>query len=525
MNRFETMTECYRAHLAAWGPPSLRNQPPIYVLVTNWMFTGVPFYSLELASALADAGHPIKILWDNAEVAFAKTYENEVAVLEAFIETLPHWMRPVRVHEHRDATLSPELQARLESNYWDNAVKASLSEAKATDVIAQGDRSDKDRFLAHASKVLRMLQDLPPGRVLLPGGIYGLSGIYRLCAEALRLPYSTYDTGIDSIFLAHNGCAAHFADFPDAFRRIAARLEADPRLAEQIEQEVLALLKSRMEGRDPLATQVRASLDTAESPCDVLVCLNNRADTAALGRERLFRSIADWLRQIGNWSLTRPDVRVCIRQHPHERFDWLPNEENYVLMLQSIDPIGKRLRLIPAESEENTYDLIRSAKVVLPYTSTVGIEAACMGKPVITCSECYYSTLGFVSAPEDAPSYFALIDKQLDGGFELDRASRRSALQALYIVLSHQHLPTVLDPGDCCDWAKTAPKDIWSEPAPRRMLRSLSTCEPLAAINFLASIDGEPDPHRTPGILERFTKWLAPGRGHDKVARDSSALL
>ena len=58
-----------------------------------------------------------------------------------------------------------------------------------------------------------------------------------------------------------------------------------------------------------------------------------------------------------------------------------------------------RCRFVAAEDSVNSYDLLRSARLVLPFTSNIGIEAAAIGKPVLVSGAAYYADLGFVWSP------------------------------------------------------------------------------------------------------------------------------
>jgi lipid A disaccharide synthetase len=58
------------------------------------------------------------------------------------------------------------------------------------------------------------------------------------------------------------------------------------------------------------------------------------------------------------------------------------------------------IRVISPEEKTNTYDLIAAADLGLVYTTTVGLEIAMSGVPVIVAGETHYRNKGFTLDPE-----------------------------------------------------------------------------------------------------------------------------
>jgi hypothetical protein len=69
------------------------------------------------------------------------------------------------------------------------------------------------------------------------------------------------------------------------------------------------------------------------------------------------------------------------------------------------------VRIIPPESEINTYDLIELASVGLVYTTTVGLEMVMSGVPVIVAGQTHYRGKGFTHDPETLEEYVHLLDR------------------------------------------------------------------------------------------------------------------
>jgi Capsule polysaccharide biosynthesis protein len=506
MSPFEEMATAFQDHAKMWNePPACEaSKGRYFILVCNWLATSVPFFSAELACALRHEGCEVTILWDSARVGVAAPSQEETKVIDDTIRTLPPWLNVVEVRGPSMA-MPPALAANVDKIFRENTVWFAKGEVAASELL-KSKTAEREEFLNHAAVVLSCLQSRGSGRLIVPGGVFGLSGIYLACAAHLGLPVSTYDMGRGCIMVSHDGCAAHRADFKTAYARAKEVVDHDPGLAAYVWQAATDAFNNRKAGKDQLRIQKISGSRETRYDCDVLVCLNYRADTSALNRERLFDSVADWLSSINMWSLRNPQYRIYIRQHPAERFDWVRNEENYPEMIRNWDPTARRLVLVDAQSDINTYDLLRSCRAVLPYTSTIGLEAAYEGKPVITSTKCYYAGIGFTWDPDSLEAYFDLLEKCLDGQISTPRpdSSQLAALSYL-IVLSGGSLPTRFLPDDCRSWARASPHSLWNETAQKILIDCLINSTPLAYLLWLKLLrNGD----LSKGKFRRTIEWM-----------------
>ncbi|MCJ7695032.1 MAG: hypothetical protein MUO40_06340, partial [Anaerolineaceae bacterium] len=69
--------------------------------------------------------------------------------------------------------------------------------------------------------------------------------------------------------------------------------------------------------------------------------------------------------------------------------------------------------LIRPEDKTNTYDLIEITDIGLVYTTTVGLEMAMAGIPVIVAGQTHYKGRGFTHDPINWEEYLSLLDKLL----------------------------------------------------------------------------------------------------------------
>ena len=126
--------------------------------------------------------------------------------------------------------------------------------------------------------------------------------------------------------------------------------------------------------------KVRKKLGLDDRPI-VLLATNVLGDSLTLGRQVFSESMAEWISRTVQYFLGIEDVQVVIRVHPGEV---LTHGVSMLDVIESVIPeLPAHIKLIKPEDKTNTYDLIEVADVGLVYTTTVGLEMALNGLPVI----------------------------------------------------------------------------------------------------------------------------------------------
>jgi hypothetical protein len=471
---FVRHAESFERRLAEWQavPRQLRGGTRVGILVTPWMFTAVPFFSLECALLLWSEGVDVRILWDPSNIFFNAATVREIETIEKLLKSLPVDL-PVMQTSSFPADGQIDLDA-LDRLLFENSVRESRGENAAREFLATHPER-RVAVLKHARQVTHVLQHAGFDWVLIPGGIWAVSGVYVTIAERHQLPYSTFDSGPGELVLTHDAVASHFGDFPDVFAAVSRRCEASGQERDAVLQRARRSLEKRMEGKDAYHLQLRPASKTSTERCDILVALNFRLDSAALVRQKLFTSITHWLRSILEWLETQPAVTVAIRQHPCERIPEFRGGDQWEDLLAEFPRLSDRVRLIRAEDPVSTYDLIASSKVVLPFTSRVGLEASLLGKPVVLCAHCYYGSLPFVWNPATTAEYFQLIQAALEDRITVSPAAREAATIAYCIAeecLLHA-TPFTPIPSDYEQWVNVPPLELWGREEMRDIREAL----------------------------------------------------
>ena len=80
---------------------------------------------------------------------------------------------------------------------------------------------------------------------------------------------------------------------------------------------------------------------------------------------------------------------------------------------EALPEIPEHIHIIAATDKINTYDLIEIADLGLAYTTTVGMETAMNGIPVICCGHTHYRGRGFTIDPNTWDEYFVALEQVL----------------------------------------------------------------------------------------------------------------
>jgi hypothetical protein len=153
--------------------------------------------------------------------------------------------------------------------------------------------------------------------------------------------------------------------------------------------------------------QVRQSLELDDRPV-VLLAANVIGDSLTLGRQFFSRNMSEWLGRTAQYFGEQSNLQLVVRIHPGERYTKGPSVAGIVK--QALPIIPENIHLISANDQINTYDLLEIADLGLVYTTTVGLEMAMSGVPVVVVGLTHYRNKGFTYDPSSWEDYFNMLD-------------------------------------------------------------------------------------------------------------------
>ena len=135
-------------------------------------------------------------------------------------------------------------------------------------------------------------------------------------------------------------------------------------------------------------------------------------DSLTLGRQVFSKTMSEWIARTVQYFSEVPGVQLVIRVHPGEV---LTHGLSMVNVVRDVMPkLPEHIRLIRPEDPVNTYDLIEVADLGLVYTTTVGLEMAMNGIPVVVTGQTHYRGRGFTFDPDSWVSYYKLLGQILE---------------------------------------------------------------------------------------------------------------
>jgi len=305
------------------------------------------------------------------------------------------------------------------------------------------------RNMSAARDAYDYLTTQKPDVVIVPNGTIQEFGVVYEVARSLGIQTITYEFGEqrERMWLAQNGkvMLQETGEMWEAFRDLPLKPDEKKTIHEQFEaRRGASLWKNFSRQWQQIPAQgveaARKQLGLDQRPV-VLLATNVLGDSLTLGREVFSQSMEDWLVKSLQYFAGRPDVQLVIRVHPGEV---LIHGQSMMDVIQRVLPkLPEFIHVIAPTEKVNTYDLIAAADVGLVYTTTVGLEMAMSGIPVVVVGNTHYRGRGFTQDPDTWVKYHkmlkAILEKPQD--FRLTDEQVESAWAYAYRFFFNYPLP------------------------------------------------------------------------------------
>jgi len=279
-------------------------------------------------------------------------------------------------------------------------------------------RMKRNTFAALAA--FEWMQTHKPDAVLIPNGLILEMGIVFRVARYLNIPAMTFEFNDqrEQIWLAQN--TSIMRQDTDYLVEARCNLPMTDEMYERLADLENARRGARVWGKSKRlwqyvsaqgAEQTRKALGLDDRPV-VLLAANVLGDSLTLGRNIFAESMSEWITKTVQYFAKRTDVQLVVRIHPGEKI--VPQVKSMgTVVREALPEVPSHIHLIGALDNVNTYDLIEIASLGLAYTTTVGVETAMNGIPVISCGDTHYRSRGFTIDPNSWDEYFAVLKKVL----------------------------------------------------------------------------------------------------------------
>jgi hypothetical protein len=311
--------------------------------------------------------------------------------------------------------MTPELQKAVET--------ASGYDVMYTHQVEDFDR-DSDLYRLRVARnekaalaALRFLGESRPETVLVPNGLVTELGIFYQVARHLGLTTVTYEFNDqrEQIWFSQNDIVMR--QNTDALWAARGHIPLTESEREKIAALEDARLSAKKFGKGTRAWQdvpsmggekLRADLGLDSRPI-VLLATNVLGDSLTLGRNIFTASMAEWIEKTVQYFADKPDVQLIVRVHPGEQLMKGPSMVGVIE--RALPDRPEHIHVIGPSEKVNTYDLMEIASLGLAYTTTVGMEMAMRGVPVIVVGHTHYRGRGFTHDPMTYDEYFEMLAK------------------------------------------------------------------------------------------------------------------
>ena len=339
------------------------------------------------------------------------------------LSSLSSFVNHVSLLDFKPSVVLPaELKADVEEvSLWDaqyTLMREEVDMDSAKDRALYNLRIKRNTFAARAA--LEWMQRYKPDVVLIPNGLILEMGMVFRVARYLNIPAVTFEFNDqrEQIWLAQN--TSIMRQDTDYLVEARCSLPMTDEMYERLADLENARRGARVWGKSKRlwqyvsaqgAEQTRKVLGLDERPV-VLLAANVLGDSLTLGRNIFTESMREWITKTVQYFAKRSDVQLVVRIHPGEKI--VPQAKSMGMVVrEALSELPPHIHVIGALDNVNTYDLIEIADLGLAYTTTVGVETAMNGIPVISCGDTHYRGRGFTIDPDSWNEYFSTLENVL----------------------------------------------------------------------------------------------------------------
>lgn len=279
-----------------------------------------------------------------------------------------------------------------------------LGDDEMTLMIYKGYVRSAWSFTQHFEKAL---DELAPRALVVYNGVLYPEGVAKWLAQRRGIRVVSHEVGFQplSAYFTDGDATAYDLDIP-----------ADFALDESQNERLDNYLRKRFQGDFfmagvqfwPEMSQLSpAFLAKAREFRQVVPVFTNVIfDTSQVHANLIFEHMFAWLDNLLEVAKANPDTLFVVRAHPDEAREGKASEESVADWAESrgVEKLPNVL-FIPPHEFINSYDLIRMAKFVMIYNSTIGMEASILGATVLSAGKARFTASNVVHFPADRKAY------------------------------------------------------------------------------------------------------------------------
>lgn len=154
-----------------------------------------------------------------------------------------------------------------------------------------------------------------------------------------------------------------------------------------------------------------------------------------------YESQAAWVRDVVQWMAIRDDVELVIKVHPNLGGNYYIGKavDELRVYQEMKSALPANVRIVLPEDSVNAYSLADEADVGLTFGSTIGLEMAMLGKPVLLASRALYEYGSQILTVRSKESLPGMLERCLQA--TTDKEIQREAFRLAYYYMFAFELP------------------------------------------------------------------------------------
>jgi hypothetical protein len=275
-------------------------------------------------------------------------------------------------------------------------------------------------YLASAASLAGVLRghlaDQEPRALVVFNGVFFPEAVARRVAQDLGIPVITHEVGLrpNSAFFSHQEATFRQVEIPDGFRLTTGQqAELDGVLARRFRGDFTMAGIRFWPKIENLPSTLQAKRKSYRQMVSIFT--NVIFDTSQVHANVLFADMFDWLDDLGERMRRTEDTLFVIRAHPDETRAGKESRET-VLDWYTASPVSAcaNVVFIGPEDHVNSYELVGASKLVLVYSSSIGLEASVLGVPVLCAGRARYSDVSVAILPASRSDYHQKLKELLE---------------------------------------------------------------------------------------------------------------
>ena len=351
----------------------------------------------------------------------------------------------IYLSDYTDDVSSPHIHDSMGEEELQMFAKASARKAtKRYHLDSEGDRELVNKFYNRGITLTGIFERIYNSynivAVISHDDKYNLGGIPLDIASKRGIPAysSTLGWRTDSLMMSNVGDRNSFPHFEDL--DLIRKYLKKP-LNNHQRRRIEMIMENRMAGAEDVrvkySSHTELTPDINTNKIVIGMFTNLIWDASLEVSESPFPDVFEWISTTIENLADQSEVELIIKTHPaEERFG--TNESIYSWINDNYPYLSANITVLPPDTEVDTYALIDLLDAGIVYNSTVGLEMAYCGIPVVTAGNTHYRNLNITYDPESKEGYLEYINRI--GELEMDSRMRRRAERYTYFLFEVKHL-------------------------------------------------------------------------------------